>query len=298
MHEFLDRELKGSTKMKIQIRNFRGLAAQAPAFHRGLWHVAQLVGTDVNNVAAPVGFETGGSWSPSIPNRAGSGAVGELQFMPDTCRSLLGWGRPASPRTQNDRDIAARASDRFKNMGQVEQLDYVAKYFLWFGKGKLQTLEDAYMSVLWPAGIGKPNDYVLFPLGTIAYKQNAGFDKDGNGVTKGEVSAALRKFYDDAQGFIDVEVDDADVPHVTPPVEDPSHDLSPDEVMARVALHIWDETGEAMAQDRRDAFVEAFDASTAVDRRSIPADPSDLAAMNRTTIPAPDDEAPPTPRNA
>ena len=43
----------------------------------------------------------------------------------------------------------------------MEQLDYVRLYFVGC-KGKLNTVDDLYMAILWPAGIGKSDDYVLF----------------------------------------------------------------------------------------------------------------------------------------
>jgi len=213
--------------MIISIANVRGLAGTSLAYKRRLWAVSQLVETAVDNIATVIGFETGGTHSPSILNKAGSGACGLIQFMPSTARNL------------------GTSTAMLVAMSAVEQLDYVAKYLLWFGKGKLVTLEDTYMSILWPAGIGKPNDYVLFPRGTIAYKQNAGFDRNADGVTKAEVCHAIRSLYESAQGRIEVEVDDGPRPEVEAPAEDPTPPLTPGDVAERAFKLHFDLTADA-----------------------------------------------------
>ena len=68
-------------------------------------------------------------------------------------------------------------------MTGVEQLDYVQTYLSTY-KGKLNTLEDAYMAVLWPKAVGKDWDYVMFTkyktnkkgeqVEALDYKQNKG----------------------------------------------------------------------------------------------------------------------------
>lgn len=48
-------------------------------------------------------------------------------------------------------------------MSAVEQLDYVYKYYneRWY-LGELKTLSDIYMVTLWPAAVGKDENYVLY----------------------------------------------------------------------------------------------------------------------------------------
>src|SRR4051812_1834879 len=105
--------------MIITIAAIPGLERKSPAFHRRMWGISQLVQTAVDNIATVMGFETGTTFSPSIRNAAGSGATGLIQFMPSTARSL------------------GTSTDAMAKMTDVAQLDYVAKYLLWFGKGKL-----------------------------------------------------------------------------------------------------------------------------------------------------------------
>ena len=66
-------------------------------------------------------------------------------------------------------------------MSAEDQLDYVERYFQPY-KGKIGTLKDAYMAVLYPKAIGKPEWYPLFTSGTKAYEQNAGLDRDKKGM--------------------------------------------------------------------------------------------------------------------
>lgn len=47
-----------------------------------------------------------------------------------------------------------------RSMPSWEQLDYVEKYFKSF-TGRLNSVFDLYMVTFYPAGLGKPADYVL-----------------------------------------------------------------------------------------------------------------------------------------
>jgi hypothetical protein len=121
-------------------------------------------------------FETAGTLRPDIRNKQ-SGAVGLIQF---TRATLRGLGYTA--------DQAAR-------MTVPEQLEILVKpYFKPYKKRILESADwlDTYMAVLWPAGIGKPDKYVMFKAPSREYRQNSGLDVDKNGqVTKGDVR---RKF--------------------------------------------------------------------------------------------------------
>jgi hypothetical protein len=118
-------------------------------------------------------FESGETFSPSVRNAAGSGATGLIQFMPSIA-TMLGTTTAALARMTAER-----------------QLDYVARYFEPY-KGRLRTIEDVYMAILWPAAIGKPLDHVLFAAPRRTYQQNRGLDRDRDGaVTKREAAAAV-----------------------------------------------------------------------------------------------------------
>lgn len=125
-----------------------------------------------DDLMACMAWESGRSFSASVTNMAGSGATGLIQFMPATARSL------------------GTTTKELAKLSAEDQLNYVYKYFRpW--KGKLATLSDVYMAILYPKAVGKPDDFALF-TGGISYRQNAGLDinKDQK-VTKAEAAAKV-----------------------------------------------------------------------------------------------------------
>ena len=58
--------------------------ASDTAFQQEVSAVAGRLGISEADLMAVMSFETGGTFSPSIPNAAGSGATGLIQFMPST----------------------------------------------------------------------------------------------------------------------------------------------------------------------------------------------------------------------
>jgi hypothetical protein len=164
-------------------------------------HAANRIGTTTTNLATCEGFESGGTFNPAEPNRAGSGAIGVIQFMPKVMCVLLGM-------PFND-DTANVAAARFCKMTFIEQQEYVVKYFGWFRSKNLSALEDLYCAIFWPAAIAKPDDYVIGPRDSAVYRQNAGFDKGGNRdglIQKWEVCAAIRRYRDTADGKPDIAI--------------------------------------------------------------------------------------------
>ncbi|HKS27951.1 MAG TPA: transglycosylase SLT domain-containing protein [Pyrinomonadaceae bacterium] len=141
--------------------------------------IALNLQTDPSFLMACMAFETGETFSPSIVNKAGSGAVGLIQFMPTTALAL------------------GTTTQKLVAMSAVKQLDVVEKYFS-NAVGKLKLLEDVYMAILWPVAVGKPLNFVLFdkkdPKHPKRYIQNAGldFNKDGL-VTKEEAAEKVRQ---------------------------------------------------------------------------------------------------------
>jgi hypothetical protein len=136
-------------------------------------------------------LETGETFSPSIRN-PNSGATGLIQFMPAIA--------PAYGTT----------TTALAQMTAVEQLDYVKNYFS-DSIGRLNTIEDVYARIFWPAAIGKPDDYVIaYPtkvnhagqtVSNPVYTQNSGFDVNHEGVlTKRMIGAGVRKKYDKGMG--------------------------------------------------------------------------------------------------
>ena len=139
--------------------------------------ISKELHVDPSFLMACMAFETGETFSPSVRNGAGSGAVGLIQFMPDTAKGL------------------GTSTSALAGMSDVAQLDYVKKY-LKPNACRLKTLEDLYMSILYPAAIGKAANSTLFPSGTANYSQNRGFDADRDArITPGEVSSLVRAAY-------------------------------------------------------------------------------------------------------
>jgi hypothetical protein len=146
------------------------------AFRNKVQAIASELGTDPNFLMAAMAFETGRSFSPSQRNQAGSGAVGLIQFMPRTAEGL------------------GTSSAALAAMSAVDQLDFVQKYLVPF-RGKLHSLSDLYMAILFPVAVPKPDDFVLFSMNInpVAFRQNEGLDVNGDGkITKLEASSRVQ----------------------------------------------------------------------------------------------------------
>ena len=120
-------------------------------------------------------FETGRTFSPSMANAAGSGAVGLIQFMPPTADGL------------------GTTTAALRRMTAVQQLDYVEAYFKPYA-ARIHSLHDMYLAILLPKYIDADDNAVLFSDGSTAYRQNSGFDANSDGkITKAEVCARVDK---------------------------------------------------------------------------------------------------------
>ena len=151
-------------------------------FNTKVVDIAKDLDADPAHLLAVMNFETGGTLDSKFKNKAGSGATGLIQFMPATAKELT------------KADSKAAAIKILEDMTPTEQLDYVKKYLEPF-KGKLNTLDDVYMAVLYPKAVGKDSDYALFEKGTKAYWQNRGLDINEDGiVTKAEAASKVRKY--------------------------------------------------------------------------------------------------------
>lgn len=135
-------------------------------FRNKVRKIAKELGFDPNWIMAVMAFETGRSFSPSKKNPApGASATGLIQFVESTAAGI------------------GTSTRELSRMSAVEQLDYVKKYYEPY-KSKVKNLGDAYMAVLWPRGIGKPDSYVLWTqAGTPReYNANSGLDTNKNGI--------------------------------------------------------------------------------------------------------------------
>jgi len=153
----------------------RGTPGLPPGFRTTVDQVARRLGMDPEHLLTVMRFETGGTFSPSIRNQAGSGATGLIQFMPATARGL------------------GTTTEALAGMSPEQQLDYVERYLRPY-RGRMRSLQDAYAAVLYPAAVGQPASHVLFRQGSRAYAQNKGLDVDRSGtVTMGEARRAVER---------------------------------------------------------------------------------------------------------
>ena len=153
--------------------NVPGIENVSDAFKEKVIKIAADLETDPNFLMAIMSFESGHSFSPKKKNPL-SGATGLIQFMPTTAVGL------------------GTSIQKLEKMTAEEQLDVVAQYFAPF-KGRMKTLEDAYMAVLFPKAIGKGNDFVLFKKPSVQFTQNKGLDINGDGlITVAEAAQKVR----------------------------------------------------------------------------------------------------------
>ena len=161
-------------------------------------------------------FETGNTFDPSQKNRAGSSAVGLIQFVEATAKDL------------------GTSTTELAGMTRVEQLEYVSTFL----KQKLKGIEDPdigdlYMAVLYPRAVGKANDYILFEGGTRNYVKNRGLDLNQDGfITKGEAVDKMlfntsgqdytRREPEITQQELDTEITESVRPPIRPETEETS----------------------------------------------------------------------------
>lgn len=155
----------------------------SPDFKADVIAMCAALKVDPNYLMAAMAFETGRTFSPSIQNPV-SKATGLIQFMPKTAARL-------------GTSTAALAA-----MSANEQLYYVEKYFVPYA-GKLNSLEDVYMAILWPRAVAKAASFVLFAIPSRAYAQNRGLDANSDGsVTKAEAADKVRRLL--TEGMTDI----------------------------------------------------------------------------------------------
>lgn len=147
------------------------------AFKSKLVDISKRLGVNPNYLMAVMSFES--KINPKAVNSL-SNATGLIQFLPSTARGL------------------GTSVSALKGMSAERQLDFVEKYLKPY-KGRMNTIEDAYMAVFYPASIGKSNSSTLFSRGSTAYSQNSGLDINKDGVvTKGEAASIVRRIYENA----------------------------------------------------------------------------------------------------
>ena len=156
-------------------------------FRARVREVAAELGFDPNWLMAVMGFETGYTFSPSVRN-PGSSATGLIQFLDSTARAL------------------GTTTTALSRMTAVQQLDYVQAYYEMVGR-PIRNLGDAYLSVLWPIAVGRPDSYIMWQQSTgpyqAQYAANSGLDVNRDGdITRGEAVAAVNESFRRGQNYI------------------------------------------------------------------------------------------------
>lgn len=156
--------------------------AYRAAFIAKVNQIATRLGMPADWLMIVMRVETAGTFSPSIRNYAGSGAVGLIQF---TTIGVAGLGVTV---------------DQLAQMDAVSQLDYVETYVRQYA-AKISNVYDLYISIFAPAYLGKPDSQVAYTAysstatGKRQYELNKVLDKDLDGnVTIGEIKEAISRY--------------------------------------------------------------------------------------------------------
>jgi peptidoglycan hydrolase-like protein with peptidoglycan-binding domain len=139
-----------------------GIGQVSREFEEKVIRVAIELETDPNYLMAVMSFETAGKFSPSVQDPLTKG-TGLVQLMPAEAEAL------------------GTSVEALSKMTAVEQLDYVAKFYAPY-KGRLQTVEDAYMVRFYPEAVGKSGNDVIYRKPESSYSQNQLLDANGDGA--------------------------------------------------------------------------------------------------------------------
>ena len=161
----------------VKVPAFPGFAALSTSDKKAFVKAAQYIAPGEADaptwLATIVDFESGKTWRTNIRN-AYSGAVGLIQFLESTAKNL------------------GTTTDALANMSFAAQLEYVKKYFQTIGVvGKIHSLNDMYLAVFAPKGVGMAPDAVLYPAGSAAVAQNPGLAGDKGFITVADVTNAI-----------------------------------------------------------------------------------------------------------
>jgi hypothetical protein len=152
----------------------------SPQFLAGVRALEQKHGIAEGDLLRVMAFETSGTFSPSIPNAAGSSGRGLIQL---TNRGAAGLG--ISP-------------TQFAKLSREDQLPWIDKYLARYSAGgRLGTLKDLYLALFKPAAIGAGEGEVLYRQGVdgLNYSQNAKLDRGNKGyITTGDALTAVQNY--------------------------------------------------------------------------------------------------------
>lgn len=142
---------------------------QSCEFRKKVIEISKRLRCNPNYLMTAMALETGGSFNPAIDN--GRGYIGLIQIGKTAAKDI------------NRRKGTRITTDYLKTLTAVQQLEYV-EYHLEPKKGKLNTLADFYLAILWPIAVGKGNNpnYIIFDDNNAdskkAYRQNPTFHRE------------------------------------------------------------------------------------------------------------------------
>lgn len=130
------------------------------AFISAVQATAAALNLNYIDMLACMHLETGGTMDPAITNSLGY--TGLIQF-----------GGPAAT-------ACGTTTAALREMDRPTQCTYVTKYFQanrLNQKAPNPRLVDIYLTILWPAAVGKPENFVIWAGGSAQYNANPAFDK-------------------------------------------------------------------------------------------------------------------------
>lgn len=148
--------------------------SEQPAFERAVRAVAANLGVKPEWLLFVMFRESG--LNPGAYNK--SGATGLIQFMPATARDL------------------GTTTAYLRTLTATGQLPYVEAYYKMQMRSfriEPRNLTDFYLLTLYPKAAGKPPGYVLFPVGTTAYRQNISINPAGGNITVAHVTSFINR---------------------------------------------------------------------------------------------------------
>ncbi|HMS52377.1 MAG TPA: transglycosylase SLT domain-containing protein [Chitinophagales bacterium] len=151
------------------------------AFSNKVYKVAADLTIEPDWIMAVIDSES--EFHPTISNRNNSGAKGLIQFMDFTLRELGYKKLPTNP---------------------INQLDLVKAYLFEATEkyGKINSVADLKIAILYPKALNKPNSHVLWKKRSAGYHQNRGLDANKDGmVTVLDIERSLQKKYPELWGL-------------------------------------------------------------------------------------------------
>jgi hypothetical protein len=145
----------------------------SPSFRQEVVSYAQQLKIDPSWLMASIQVES--NFTPTALNQ-NSKAVGLIQFLPPAAKEV---------------HTSLKA---LKLMTADQQLYYVFKYLELRKKehGQLKSVQDVYLAIFDPAGIRKPNSFILFRSPQLGYEQNRSLDTNHDGkITRLEATARV-----------------------------------------------------------------------------------------------------------